>query len=115
MVGQRANPTVVIVGPASVEVQDREVLRPGRTDVLVRTLYSGISAGTEMNVYRGAAPQWRMRQDPRTALFATSPTPEWTYPLVYGYAAVGRIEDVGEEVTELAVGDLVFTHTPHQA
>jgi 2-desacetyl-2-hydroxyethyl bacteriochlorophyllide A dehydrogenase len=112
---EQSNPTVVIVGPGSVEVQDRPLRPPGPGEVLVKTLYSGISAGTEMNVYRGAAPQWRMRHDPLTGLFASSSNPEWTYPLVYGYAAAGRIEQTGDDVTGVNTGDYVFTYTPHQS
>lgn len=110
--------TAVITGPSQVEVLDRPLRVPGPEDLLVRTLYSGISAGTEMNVYRGRAPQWRTRRDPITGLFLASGEAEWTYPLVYGYAAVGRVEEVGELVSAVggpSVGDLVFTYTPHAA
>ena len=51
-----------------------------------------------MNVYRGTAPQWRMRRDPATGLFAPSDEPDWTYPLAYGYANAGRVEALGEGV-----------------
>ena len=107
--------TVVFTGPRNVEVQDRPLRDLGPEDVLVRTLYSGISAGTEMNVFRGQAPQWRTHRDPVTRLFAATDTPDWSYPLVYGYAAVGRVEEVGTAAVSSGppVGALVFTYSPH--
>lgn len=88
---------------------------PGPTEVQIQTLFSGISAGTEMNVYRGRAPQWEMRHDPETRLFARAEAPEWRYPLAYGYANVGRVVEVGAEVTGLSEGDVVFSYSPHQS
>lgn len=90
------------------------VREPREGEVLVRSLVSGISVGTEMNVYRGTAPQWRMRRDPATGLFAPSDEPDWTYPLAYGYANAGRVEALGEGVEGFAEGDAVFTYSPHQ-
>jgi threonine dehydrogenase-like Zn-dependent dehydrogenase len=84
--------------------------------VIVRTLFSGISAGTEMNVFRGSAPQWRTRRDPTTKLFFETTSPDWSYPLAYGYAAVGKVERLGDAAASLGappVGALVFTYSPH--
>ena len=68
-----------------------------------------------MNVFRGQAPQWRTHRDPVTRLFAATDTPDWSYPLVYGYAAVGRVEEVGTAAVSSGppVGALVFTYSPH--
>lgn len=107
--------TVVFTGPRKLEVRDLPVRPPGPGELLIANRYSGISAGTEMNVFRGAAPQWRTRRDPVTGLFLPSEDPEWTYPLAYGYAAVGTVEEAGSEVGQdgPGVGDLVFTYTAH--
>lgn len=107
---------VTFVGPRDLEVRTRPLPTCGSEQVRVRNLYSGISAGTEMNVFRGAAPQWRTRRDGKNGLFVLSGEPQWSYPLEYGYAAVGRIEELGSAVPSdagLKVGDLVFTYTPH--
>src|SRR4051794_18215694 len=107
-----ANECVTIVGPRSVAVVMGEVPRPAPHEVLIRTAFSGISAGTEMNVYRGTAPQWQHRQVPGSSLFVRD-QPEWSYPLVYGYANVGTIEEVGAAVESLTSGMVVFTYKPH--
>ena len=105
--------TAFITAPRTVSVRAEPVPAMGPGDITVRTRYSGISAGTEMNVYRGSAPQWRTRQDPSTGLFTPSSDPQWSYPLAYGYAAVGEVIDIGADVTSPAVGDIVFTYTSH--
>lgn len=107
--------TATLVGPRSVEVFD-EPLRPvGSGEVLLHTLYSGISAGTEMNVYRGSAALWRTRRDSKTGLFEPTDEPEWTYPMAYGYAAVSRVAELGPDVTTVDVGDIVYSFTPHSS
>ncbi len=105
----------VLTGPRQIEVREVTVSAPGPDEVQIATLFSGISAGTEMNVYRGRAPQWRLRLDPSTRLFAHSEKPDWSYPLTYGYANVGRVVETGEGVTSPSIGDLVFTYSPHQS
>jgi 2-desacetyl-2-hydroxyethyl bacteriochlorophyllide A dehydrogenase len=105
--------SAMMIGPRDVEVREVELPPVGPGDVLLRTLYTGISAGTEMNVYRGRAAQWRTRRDPETGLFEPSSDPEWTYPLAYGYAAVSEVEEAGADVSGVRVGDLVFSYTAH--
>jgi 2-desacetyl-2-hydroxyethyl bacteriochlorophyllide A dehydrogenase len=102
-----------LVAPRSLEVFDQELQEVGPDDVLLETLYSGISAGTEMNVYRGSAALWRTRRDTETGLFEPTDEPEWTYPMAYGYAAVGRVAQRGANVTNVSEGELVYTYTSH--
>jgi threonine dehydrogenase-like Zn-dependent dehydrogenase len=103
----------MVTAPRRVEVMDADLPPLSAEQVRLRTLYSGISAGTEMNVYRGRAAQWRSRRDPESGLFEPTDEPEWSYPLAYGYAAVSRVDAVGEGVTRVAPGDLVFSYTAH--
>jgi len=108
----RTRQCVTITAPRAVAVATMEAPVPAPNEVLIRTAFSGISAGTEMNVYRGDAPQWRSRQDAGSALFVPG-EPDFTYPLVYGYANVGTVEEVGAAVETVAPGTLVFSYTPH--
>ena len=105
----------VLAGPHKVEVREVPVRGPSPSEVQIAALFSGISAGTEMNVYRGNAPQWQLRRDPSTKLFSRAGTPDWSYPLTYGYANVGRVIDKGHDVSSPSVGEVVFSYTPHQS
>lgn len=121
---------LVITAPRQLAVLTRQLPSPGPDDVVVETLFSGISHGTEMNVYRGLAPQWSKRFDRELRLFMPAPTdtqpplPErgywtaadthWGYPLAYGYANVGRVAAHGSAVRHLREGDLVYAYQPHQ-
>ncbi len=104
---------VVITGPRKVEVGEEKVPEPGAGEVQVRSLYSGISHGTEMNVYRGDAPMWSMRFDGKTRLFVSSAETSFRYPLRYGYALVGEIAKVGPGVSKVKKGDVVYCEAPH--
>ncbi|MYC96302.1 MAG: zinc-binding dehydrogenase [Caldilineaceae bacterium SB0661_bin_32] len=106
---------VETTGPRQVTVVEDELAEPGAGEVAMRSLYSGISHGTEMNVYRGDAPMWQRKQDRRRRLFVESDEPEWEYPLRYGYACVGVITAVGSDVKEFTEGDVVFSFAPHQS
>jgi 2-desacetyl-2-hydroxyethyl bacteriochlorophyllide A dehydrogenase len=79
----------------------------GPTDVRVGALVSGLSAGSELLVYRGLAP---------SDLPPDLPTVEGDFrlPIKFGYASVGTVVEVGAEVAGLEVDDLVFAHHPHQ-
>lgn len=107
--------TVFITAPRTVEVRTQELRTPAENEVLIEAIASGISAGTEMNVYRGNAPQWRRKQDPATRLFVTTDEPEWRYPLAYGYACVGRILHAGAQVKHVSEGEVVFAYAPHSS
>ncbi|MDQ4024615.1 MAG: zinc-binding alcohol dehydrogenase, partial [Actinomycetota bacterium] len=79
---------------------------PGRGEILVRTLYSGISTGTELLAYRGDV-------DPQVPLDETigSLGGTFSYPFRYGYGCVGVVERSGHSIPS---GTLVFAFHPHQ-
>lgn len=88
------------VGHASLDLPD---VGPGQT--LVRTLYSGISAGTELLAYRGELDASVPLDESLRALQGT-----FEYPFQYGYSCAGRVEESGD----LPQGTLVFAFHPHQ-
>jgi 2-desacetyl-2-hydroxyethyl bacteriochlorophyllide A dehydrogenase len=89
------------------EIRAEPPQRVGPNDVRVRAIVSGLSAGSELLVYRGLAPS-----DLPTDL----PTVKGDFrlPIKFGYASVGVVVEIGAEVAGLEVNDLVFAHHPHQ-
>lgn len=84
-------------------------------EIRVRTLYSGISAGTEMTAYRGSNPYISMQWDAKNRLFLGSEAPSQPYPLAgWGYEEVGEVIEVDPEVTSLKVGDIVYGTWGHR-
>jgi len=97
---------VQFTGPGSVDLVEVELPAPGAGQVLVRTAYSGISAGTELLAYRGELdPDWVLDE----TLGALGGT--FRYPFRYGYSCVGHVEH-GTDL--LPAGTLVFGFHPHQ-
>src|ERR1700749_3065237 len=86
--------------PRCVEVREVPTPRPAAGEVLVRTLSSGISGGTERLVYRGEIPADLALDDTIDALGGT-----FSYPFAYGYACVGEVAESGQRV---------FAFHPHQ-
>jgi 2-desacetyl-2-hydroxyethyl bacteriochlorophyllide A dehydrogenase len=109
-------PTVVqFTAPRQVELVDcaPEPLRPGT--VRVATLYSGISAGTELTAYRGSNPYLTRTWDAEARLFRDG-EPTAPYPLVgWGYSEVGRVVEVADDVTSPVVGDVVHGIWGHRS
>lgn len=93
--------------PRTVELRAESVPPPGPGLVRVQTIASAVSQGTERLVYRGEVP-------PDLPLDLPTLAGSFGFPIKYGYAAVGRVRDVGPDVTTHAPGDLVFGLHPHQ-
>ena len=93
------------VGDGKAEIRD-EILPPLQAgDTLVRTLWSGISRGTERLVFQALVPASeydRMR--------GPSMGGDFPHPVKYGYCAVGCVEEGPEELR----GKTVFVLHPHQ-
>ena len=81
---------IVFTGPYQAELQELEIPKPGTGELLVKTLYTGVSTGTETRVISGKQTGG-------------------DFSLIPGYENIGRIVDTGES-TSLKPGDIVF-HT----
>ncbi|MFP8954141.1 zinc-binding dehydrogenase [Natrialbaceae archaeon A-arb3/5] len=102
--------TLYFTGPAEVELRSRSVPAPDRDEVRVRTTASAISAGTEGLVYRGEAPT-ELPADETLDGFDE----DLSFPLSYGYAAVGEVTAVGEGVSSSWLGRRVFAYNQHES
>jgi len=106
---------VTIRAPGDVTLVEYEQRVPGAGEVLVRTLYSGVSAGTELTAYRGTNPYVHKRWDDASRLFVAG-DPTFPFPLAgWGYEQVGSVEALGDGVTELEVGELVWGAWGHRS
>ncbi|MFH1382938.1 MAG: zinc-binding alcohol dehydrogenase [Chloroflexota bacterium] len=97
-------------GPRQVSVREEAVPPPAPGQVLVQTVLSAISAGTELLVYRGEAPV----NEPADEAIAALPR-TFRFPLKYGYSAVGQVIDTGPETDSGWQGKMVFAFHPHES
>ncbi|MFO7831243.1 MAG: zinc-binding dehydrogenase [Desulfuromonadaceae bacterium] len=95
--------------PYALEFREVELPEPEPDEILVRTLCSGISAGTEMLAYRGQLPA----DQALDATIDTLDNQSTTYPFQYGYANVGRVEAAGDKVDSSMLGKNIFALQPH--
>ena len=95
-------------GPRQVAVNRETLPAPAFGQVLVQTILSAISPGTELLIYRGLAPQGLARDETIAALAG-----DFTFPLTYGYAAVGQVVELGPGVAPAWQDRLVFAFQPH--
>jgi threonine dehydrogenase-like Zn-dependent dehydrogenase len=94
-----------IVAPGSGEIRGESLPDVAGDQVLVRTLFSGISRGTEALVFNGQVPPSEYER-----MRAPFQEGEFPGPVKYGYSAVGVVVDGPEALR----GRQVFSLHPHQ-
>jgi 2-desacetyl-2-hydroxyethyl bacteriochlorophyllide A dehydrogenase len=94
-----------IVAPGAGEIRHESMAPPKPGEVQVRTLFSGISRGTESLIFRGEVPASEFER-----MRAPFQVGDFSFPLKYGYCSVGIIE-AGDPAW---IGRRVFCLHPHQ-
>jgi 2-desacetyl-2-hydroxyethyl bacteriochlorophyllide A dehydrogenase len=102
--------SLVFTAPRQITVieEDLPQLQPGQ--VMVRSLTSAISPGTEMLIYRGQFPQ-----DQETDLTIQALSGKLEYPMKYGYSMIGKVIDASDNAHESWVGRYIFAFHPHES
>ena len=95
--------------PRRIEIRDQDVSEPGEGEVRIETDLSGISAGTELLLYRGQLPGGTILDEALPSLSG-----KVDYPLAYGYAVIGRVVAQGTGVGDL-LGRRVFAFETHRS
>ena len=94
-----------VSGPGAGEIRPAELPDPGPDEVLVRTLRTGVSRGTETLVFRGEVPVSQY-----AAMRAPFQEGDLPGPVKYGYLNVGVVEEGPAALR----GRTVFCLYPHQ-
>jgi 2-desacetyl-2-hydroxyethyl bacteriochlorophyllide A dehydrogenase len=97
--------SVYFTAPRQVELREESLPTLGDDEVCVETIYSSISAGTEMLIYRGEFPNLIDSHD--------SVSSNLKFPFAYGYACVGMIKDIGKQADRSLLNKIVFGFQPH--
>ena len=106
---------VVFTQPGTIGFESYDDLPLKPHEVRLRTLYSGISAGTELTAYRGSNPYLHKQWDAARKLFVPAEQPTLTYPVIgWGYEEVGEVVELGSEVQDVAIGDIIFGTWGHR-
>ena len=96
--------------PYQVTVREEPLAGPAAGQILVESVLSAISPGTELLVYRGQVSTDMAVDETIPALSG-----DFSFPLKYGYATVGRVVGLGPDVASEWHGRLVFAFQPHQS
>jgi len=94
-----------VVAPGRGEIRAETLRAPAPGEALVETLASGISRGTESLVFSGRVPASQ-----HAAMRCPLQEGAFTFPVKYGYSAVGIVRDGPEAL----IGRRVFCLAPHQ-
>lgn len=93
------------VSRRKLAIETKELGKKPAGSVLVRSLFSGVSRGTERLVFEGLVPEseWQRMRAPQQA-------GNFPFPVKYGYSTIGRVEDGSSHLN----GQTVFALHPHQ-
>lgn len=94
-----------VVGPSVGEIRPVELRPVGPGEVLVRTLWSAVSRGTERLVFEGRVPSSQ-----HAVMRAPFQDGDFPWPVRYGYLSVGIVEEGPQDL----LGRNVFALFPHQ-
>ena len=102
---ERSSRAFWVAAPGRGEIRREALTSPADGEVLVETLFSGISRGTEALVFNGQVPpsEWMRMRAPFQA-------GDFPAPVKYGYATVGRVA----RGPDALAGRTVFVLHPHQ-
>lgn len=92
--------------PGQAEIREEPLASPGPGDLRVRAHYGALSRGTEALVAAGRVPPSEFERMRAPFMGGNFP-----FPVKYGYATVGRVEDGPSEL----MGRMVFALHPHQS
>jgi 2-desacetyl-2-hydroxyethyl bacteriochlorophyllide A dehydrogenase len=107
---------LVLKEPKKVQFEEYEEKELGSNEVRIQTLFTGISAGTELTSYRGTSPFFSKKWDVTNRIFEKETETSWTYPLKqWGYEEVGKVIEVGSEVKSVEVGEIIFGTWGHKS
>lgn len=103
--------SLVFARPGKVEIRPTSVQSPQHGEVRVHTRYSLISPGTERLIYRGSVPIGRPVDETLVAFRGS----RFGYPMRYGYACLGTVNDIGAGVDRAWQGRDVIAWWPHES
>lgn len=104
---------LVLLSPRRVAFNEYADAPLTPSSVRLTTLYSGVSHGTEMLLYRGEAPKFEHKWNDSLRHFDLGRGAN-DKPLSLGYETVARVDAVGAEVEALAPGDVIWLDAPHR-
>ena len=83
------------------------------TSILLRTIYSGVSHGSETMLFKGNAPKFEWNWDSEKRHFDRDKF-ENNKSSSIGYESVARVESIGDGIRDWKIGDLVWIDAPHR-
>ena len=79
---------------------------------MVKSLFSGISSGTERKTLLGEVPSFHKHWNKELRIYEDGKAPK-TFPVSLGYETIAQVISVGKNVHSVKVGDLIWVDGPH--
>ena len=101
--------SLIFSNPKKIEIKKEEVAKPKTNQVLIKTIFSSISSGTEILFYKN-----QIKKNMILDKIINNLQRPFRYPFKFGYSTVGKIISVGNKVSSKWLNKTVFVFHPHE-
>lgn len=105
---------MLLVEPSTVTLEYYTESTIQSHEILFRTDVSGISAGTELQVFQGAATRFSYRWNEEKRLLERRTAQDSPYPTQLGYEVLATVVETGRDVTGWSIGESAWIDAPHR-
>lgn len=108
---------LIVRGPKQIDFETYEELPLKEGEVRLKTLYSGISAGTQLTIFRGRNPYNTKKWDAHLRIFEKAEEKHTFFPVrgAWGYEEVGQVSELGPGVWDVKPGDIIYGTWSHKS
>jgi 2-desacetyl-2-hydroxyethyl bacteriochlorophyllide A dehydrogenase len=109
--------TMIFAAAKTIAFETYEEMPLKPDEVRLSTLYSGISAGTQLTAYRGTNPMVGKQHNRIMNLFEIREEDSYFYPIkgCWAYEEVGKVIETGSQVAQIRPGDIVYGAWGHKS
>jgi len=104
---------LVLIKKRKLEFEEYSDSTLSPTEILLRTIYSGVSHGSETMLFHGNAPKFEWKWNSEMRHFQKEKSTN-NKPHAVGYESVARVEKIGDKVQGWKKGDLVWIDASHR-
>lgn len=107
------NNQIIVATKGKIAFQAEDIQNVTENEILIKTMYSAVSHGTEYATIQGTVPSFKKSWNKKYRIY-NSHNGVKKYPCKLGYENIGKIIQVGKNIQTFSIGDIVWSDSPHQ-
>jgi len=104
--------SIIAKSKGKIDFQKKSISEISPDEFVVKSIVSGISAGTERKTILGDVPSFSKHWNKKLRIYEENNDTK-KFPVNLGYETIGKVEKIGKNVKEVKIGDLLWVDGPH--